>query len=125
MSNEEKAISLECDLCDVCEPVFTCSAYNDDEILEEFVCSGIITKPGDEKDIHDAINSIRICIEKHEGVTVHEFTTWEASSVNLALAMAITKDLETNQPTLDRVEELIKLGYKDQNDQKEGEKLDE
>ena len=116
---EEKCIPLECDLCDSCESVFAVPAYNMDGVLEEWVCVGLIQKPTDEKDIHDTINTIRICIEKPGGrVTSHEWTTWETSCVVTGLNMAITKDLEENQPTLERVEELIKLGYHDQNDQK-------
>ena len=118
---EEKFIPLECDLCPSCECVFSVPAYNFEGVLEEWVCTGLIQKPTDEKDVHDAINTIRICIEKLGGkVTSHEWTTWEASCVALALSMAVTKDLENNQPTLERVEELIKLGYHNQTDLKEG-----
>ncbi len=64
------------------------------------------------------MNTVRLCLEKKDGITSHEFTTWEASCVATGLNMAVTKDLEHNQPTLARVEELIKLGYKDQNTEK-------
>lgn len=111
-----KPEELSCDLCPSCECVFTAPAYNSEEVLEEWVCSGLIQKPTDENDVHDVMNTVRICILKEHGkITSHEFTTWEASCVATALSLAVTKDLEHNQPTLGRVEELIKLGYTDQN----------
>ncbi len=111
-------VELSCDLCDSCEPVFTAPGYNSDGILEEWVCCDLIQKPTNENDIHDVMNTVRLCLEKKDGITSHEFTTWEASCVATGLNMAVTKDLEHNQPTLARVEELIKLGYKDQNTEK-------
>jgi len=120
----DKPVELSCDLCDSCEPVFSAPGYNPDGVLEEWVCSGLIQKPTDDNNIHDIMNSVRICIEKPGGLTSYEFTTWEASCVVTALSLAVTKDLENNQPTLARVEDLIKLGYKDQYDLKEGEKTD-
>jgi len=114
MSSEEP-IELCCDLCDSCESCFTAPAYNVDGVLEEWVCCGLIQKPTDENDVHDIMNTIRICLENQGGITSHEFTTWEASCVATALSLAVTKDLEHNQPTLARVKELIKLGYTDQN----------
>ena len=116
---EEITVQLKCDLCDTCESIFTAPAYNTKGVLAEWVCSGIIKKPTDENDIHDAMNTIRLCIEKPRGLTAFEWTTWEGSIVAAALNLAVAVDLETNQPTLGRVNELIKLGYSDQNDQKE------
>ncbi len=120
----DEPIPLTCDHCDTCESIFTAPAYNTEGVLEEWVCSGIIQKPTDEKDIHDAMNTIRLCIEKPGGLTAIEWTTWERSIVAAVLNMAVAVDLEKNQPTLGRVEELIKLGYTDQNVQKKGEKTD-
>lgn len=115
----EKPKELKCDLCDSCESIFTAPAYNTEGILEEWVCSGLIQKPTDENDIHDAMNTVRLCLEKPGGITAHEFTTWEGSIVAAALNLTVAVDLENNQPTLGRVEELIKLGYTDQNRKKE------
>ncbi len=116
----DEPIPLTCDLCETRESIFTAPAYNPNGILEEWVCSGLIQKPTDENDIHDTINTVRLCLENKGGITAREFTTWEGSVVATALNMAVTVDLEHNQPTLGRVEELIKLGYTDQNDQKKG-----
>jgi len=111
-------IELCCELCDLCEPVFTAPAYNVEGVLEEWVCCGLIQKPTDENNIHDVMNTVRLCIEKKGGIVSHAFTTWEASCVATGLNMAVTKDLEHNQPTLARVKELINLGYTDQNTEK-------
>ncbi len=120
----KKPIPLTCDLCDTCESIFTAPAYNSEGVLEEWVCSGLIQKPTDENDIHDAMNTIRLCVETPGGLTAHEWTTWEGSIVAAALTLAVAVDLEKNQPTLGRVKELIKLGYTDQNVQKEEKKND-
>ncbi len=112
---DNEVILLGCDLCYSCESIFTAPAYNSEGILEEWVCSGLIQNPTDEKDIHDMMNTVRLCLENKGGITAREFTTWEGSVVATAMNMAVTVDLEKNQPTLGRVEELIKLGYTDQN----------
>ena len=114
----DEPIPLKCDLCDTCESIFTAPAHNPDGVLEEWVCSGLIQKPTDEKDIHDSMNTVRLCLEKPGGITAHEFTTWEGSVVAAALNLAVAVDLENNQPTLARVEELIKLGYTDKKEKK-------
>ena len=115
----DEPIPLTCDLCETCESIFTAPAYNPKGVLEEWVCSGPIQKPTDENDIHDAMNTIRLCIEKPGGLTAIEWTTWEGSVVATALNMAVTLDLEHNQPTLARVDELIKLGYTDKKEEKD------
>lgn len=56
--SEDKVLTLECDLCDSCEKVFTVPAYNPSGILEEFFCSGLVPNPMDENDIHDVMNTI-------------------------------------------------------------------
>lgn len=119
--SEEMVLTLECDLCDSCEKAFTVPAYNPDGTLEEFFCSGLIPKPMDENDIHDIMNTIRICIGAPGSITSHEFTTWEASCVSVGMGLAVTRDLEHNQPTLARVEELIKLGYTDEKEKNRNE----
>ncbi len=116
----DEPVPLTCDLCDTCESVFTAPAYNPEGILEEWVCSGLIQKPTDKKDIHDAMNTVRLCLENKGGITAREFTTWEGSVVATALNMVVTVDLEHNQPTFGRVEELIKLRYTDKKENKEG-----
>ena len=106
---------LECETCDNCEKVMGLPACLEDGSVYEWGCVGLIIKPEDPNDIHDALNKIRICIESSDPskLTTHEWTPWEAQMITVAMSIVVAKYLESGQPTHDQVNELLNNGYKD------------
>lgn len=121
---DESEYILECELCDRCEKVMGIPACDENGTVYEWGCVGLITKPQDDKDIHDALNKIRICIETSDPnkLTSHEWTPWEAQMIALATTCVVARYLEDGQPTHDQVKELLKNGYKDRNLNGDGKK---
>lgn len=110
----EEVIPLSCDLCDNCEQVYSITYTTDGKDDREWACVGLIKEPREEKDVHDALNKIRVCIEKDiDKITSHEWTPYEAHSISLLLNMAVNIHLREGQPTVELINELLKNGYTD------------
>ncbi|GAG39157.1 unnamed protein product, partial [marine sediment metagenome] len=101
--DEETITALDHELCDSCDVMRAAICYmTQGEVLEEWACIGKITTLRSENDIHDQMNTIRLCVIKPQGgITAHEWTPWEASVVALLLNEAVARHLEDGQPTVE------------------------
>jgi len=114
-SEEETIEELSCEYCKRCFSIDSavCHRTNEGEAYE-WACVGIITKPRRKKNIHDLINSIRLCITRKDGgITSHEWTHYEASCISMLLSEAVTYALRDGQPSPENIIELMKRGWKD------------
>ena len=105
----EEIIQLESELCDNCEAIQTMTCFVDhDDIMQEWACVGKIPEPRHSNDIHDNLNTIRLCIHKGpDEIVSHEWTPYEASCISLLLNMAVNYELQSWQPTVELINELM------------------
>lgn len=74
-----------------------------------WLCVGEIIKPENPKDLHEALNEIRLCIVRDSSVDdiiSFEWTPYEVSRVAMALTWAVSNYLIKEQPTLEAKDEL-------------------
>jgi len=112
---EEEIKYLSCDLCDLCDQIYSTICYDDDG-GREWACVGLITEPTNKKNIHDNLNTIRLCIEKENDqskITTHEWTVYEAHTIALLLNMAVNVEVKEGQPTIEKVNQLLEIGFTD------------
>lgn len=109
-------IGLECEACDNCEVIYASVCHDSEGKSREWSCVGLMKEPRREDNIHDIVNRIRICIENpnsETGLTLFEWTPWEASAIQLLLSMGVTQYLSQGQPINHIIEELKKKGLSD------------
>ena len=117
---EDEVEPIGSDLCQHCDPIYQTVCINDEGKKREWACVGMITQPEDPMNVHDALNTVRICIERGEDkITSHEWTPYEAHTIALMLQMAVNTHLEDGQPTVEHVAELVKLGYTQEHERDE------
>lgn len=109
MSEEKKVFEIDLETCDMCHRLGTeISALNDEEDLI-WLCVGEIIKPKAPKDLHEALNEIRLCVVRESSdndVICFEWTPYEASRVAMALTWAVSNYLIKRQPVLEDIEAL-------------------
>ena len=109
MSEEKKLFELNLETCDMCHRLGTeTSALNDEEDLM-WLCVGEIIKPENPKDLHEALNEIRLCIVRDtsvDDVISFDWTPYEAARVAMALTWAVGNYLVNEQPVLEDLDKL-------------------
>jgi len=115
---EETILELNHEYCDNCLSIFSavCHSEKTGEAYE-WSCVGHIPSPRRENNIHDLVNTIRLCIIKKnyedetENITCHEWTPYEASCISMLLSIAVTEGLRESQPSPEEIRGLKEKGW--------------
>ncbi len=86
------------DLCSTCERFASDAGSLPDSKIKldgmvKTLCVGLIKKSGDPKDLHDALNTIRLCLVRldGEGIDCSDYTEFETLVVAECLIHAVTE----------------------------------
>jgi hypothetical protein len=108
MPKEEYPKQMICEKCKECDIFFIAESGSMDGIGNEYVCSGIIIKPKDPKDVHEKFNRIRLCVCRNgldfdAGFDIKEMTELEAADIISVLGSCLSASLNRLQPTTKQI----------------------